>query len=97
VFGTYFSGYCFYFGFGVYYFAFVRADFINNTLLLLLLLLTCDLLFGLNNNFGGFFGVFLFGSTLPIERLLLSFFSLLDFLSAFLLSGLLPFLGSIDL
>lgn len=65
--------------------------------MLLLLLLTCELLFGLNNNFGGFFGVFLFGSTLLIERLLLSFFSLLDFLSAFLLSGLLPFLGSIDL
>lgn len=94
--GTYFAGSSFYFtSFGVYYLAFVRADFIS-MLLLLLLTFTWELLFEL------FWILVLFPSFLPcytllIDRLLFNFFSLLDFLIAFLLSPLLPFLGSIDL
>jgi hypothetical protein len=50
VFGTYFGGYCFILeDFGVYYLAFVRADFIKR---LLLLTLAWELLFGLFCIFG---------------------------------------------
>ena len=98
VFGTYFGGSSFslvfsFAPFGVYTFTYVRADFIKR---LLLFTLTCELLLGLFWSFG-MLSCFLPDYILLMERLFLSFFSLLDFLIAFLLSTLLPFLGSIDL
>ena len=91
--GTYFGGYGFYFIIlGVYCLVFVRADFISR---LLLLLFTFAMLLGLFSSFG--MTSFFPASTLLMERLLLSFFSLFDLLSAFLFSFLLPFFGSIDL
>ena len=93
---TYFGDYCFSLAtLGVYYLAFVRADFIKR-LLLLLLTLAWELLLGLFCIFG-IFRAFFPGYILFIDRLFFSFFSLFDFPSAFLLSGLLAFLGSIDL
>ena len=107
VFGTYFAGSNFSFTtLGVYSFPLLRADFINRLLLLLLftltwellllLTLTCELLFGLFWTLE-LLAAFLPSDTLLIDKLLFNFFSLFDFLIPFLLSGLLPFLGSIDL